>query len=549
MTTLALLGTSGAGAPGDTGASAATPGGPAASAVARAGNAAGAPLTLVSQTPWVSAAQPWFNIDLGVGSSQGAASGLHVSLTFYGRLNDSSQVQQAISGNPPTESLGRSISVPVSANTAGGLSASACVTVVPQSSTGAPTAGDGACPAGAPTLVLGCTPLKGTCGDVYPLTVALLRQGSSNPVAHFTSFLTYQEPSAVGATGPLRVALVLPVAGQGFDTMADALATRPDVAATLAVSPATVNTIDQQRSRGGTHALEQLEALPNDEVINDSYVPINLAALSEAGISGEITAQMQRGDDLLRTAGLEPEAGPWVDPASSFSQGDASNLATGLQVAGATQVVLSDSNLASGGLSNYTFAQPFGLDLGGTSPIPAAAVNSTLSARFTAHPQNPVLSAEQLLAALSFVHFEDPYLSNARGIVVAPPSGWRPSADFMHALLDGLSGNQVLSPVTLAQYFQEVPAGGGPNDREPTERHLQSGGETHGITHNAADRIGLARQQLASYADAVKPGHPPELTSLSDALLATEARGLSPAGRAAALGAYDKAFEGVTGKI
>jgi hypothetical protein len=212
-------------------------------------------------------------------------------------------------------------------------------------------------------------------------------------------------------------------------------------------------------------------------------------------------------------------------------------------------VVLNDNDLASGGLSNYTFAQPFALDLGGSSPIAAAAVNSSLSARFTANRQNPTLSAEQLLAGLSFVHFENAFLSNARGIVLAPPAGWRPSAVFMNALLDGLSGNQVLSPVTLDQYFQDVPAGGGPNDREPTVRHLQSGGETHGITHNAADRIGVARQQLGSYGDAVKPGHPPELTSLSDALLATEARALSSTGRVAALEAYDRAFAGVTSKI
>src|SRR6185437_2186432 len=169
--------------------------------------------------------------------------------------------------------------------------------------------------------------------------------------------------------------------------------------------------------------------------------------------------------------------------------------------------------------------------------------------RFTANPANQVLSAEQLLAGLSFVHFENPYLSNERGIVIAPPSGWRPSAAFLDALLGGLSNNQALSPVTLAKFFQDVPVGGGPNDREPTVRHLQSGAATHGFTRNAATRIAVARQQLGSYADAVKPGHPPELTSLSDTLLASEARGLSSTGRAAALSAYDKGFAGMTDKI
>ena len=62
-----------------------------------------------------------------------------------------------------------------------------------------------ACPAGAPTVTLGCTPGDGTCGDVYPVSVALERQGSTSPLARFTTFLTYQEPglsSSVGTGAP-----------------------------------------------------------------------------------------------------------------------------------------------------------------------------------------------------------------------------------------------------------------------------------------------------------------------------------------------------------
>ena len=133
--------------------------------------------------------------------------------------------------------------------------------------------------------------------------------------------------------------------------------------------------------------------------------------------------------------------------------------------------------------------------------------------------------------------------------MIAPPTGSQPSAGFLDALLSGLTGNQALSPVTLAQFFNQVPAGGGSEDREPTVRRLQSGAAADGITHSAADRIAVARQQLGSYADAVKPAHPAELTTLADALLTTEARGLSTKGRAAALGAYDREFDGLTSAI
>jgi hypothetical protein len=311
------------------------------------------------------------------------------------------------------------------------------------------------------------------------------------------------------------------------------------------VNPLTVSIIQATRSRAGLRALDQLAALSGDQVIDQSYVPINVAALSEAGIGNEIGAQVERGDDVLRSAGLRPGGGPWVDTASTFSQGDAGNLASGLQVAGSSQAVVSDSDLAPDNASPYTFAQPFTLDLGHGSTIPALAADSALSARFTATPGNPALAAEQLLAGLSFVHFENTFLRSPRGVVVSPPPGWHPSAAFMDALLAGLSGNAALSPVTLDQLFTQVPAGG---NRQPAERQLQAGPASHGITRSAADRIALDRQELGSFALAVA-GHPTNLTTLGDTLLTTEARGLSAAGRSSALSAYAKAFEGTTGQV
>jgi hypothetical protein len=507
--------------------------------------AAGPPLVLTSQTPWVTAAQPWFNLALGVSPAVGSASTLSVNLTFYGRLDDLSQLQQATSGAPTATPLLRLPPLPVTA-AARGLSAAACVTVVPDSSASVPASGPGVCAAGSHTLTLDCTPLTGKCGDVYPVSVALLRQGSSSPLARFTTFLTYQEPTAVSATGgPLRVGVVVPVTAAGMTTVADALTEHHDVPTTLAVSPLAVSAIATTRSREGQRALAQLTALSGDETIDQPYVPIDLASLSGAGISGEIGTQMLRGDEVLRSAGLRVDGGPWVDTASSFTQGDAGDLASGLQLAGASQAVISDDDLASGGVSNLTFAQPFTLDLGHGSTIPAVASDSTLSTRFTAERSNPVLGAEQLLAGLSFVHYENAFKPAPRGVVVDPAPGWQPSAAFMDALFAGLSGNPALKPETVSQLVADVPAGG---NNEPAVRQLQSGPAARGMTRGAAERIALDRQQLASFSQAVG-GHPTTLTSLGDTLLTTEASGLSVAGRNAALNAYAKSFEGATGQI
>ncbi|HEY1652800.1 MAG TPA: DUF6049 family protein [Acidimicrobiales bacterium] len=535
----ALLGTAPAAATGHSGGAAA--------AVVRA-TTDGPPLTLVSQTPFVTPTLPWFNMTLGVGRAAGSTNGLHVSVTFYSRLDSSSQLQQAISGTPDGTVLLRESDIPVSGGGAGSAAA-VCVPVQRDDADTPPASGVGVCAAGSKSLDLGCTPLSGTCGDVYPVSVALDRQNSTTPIARFTTFLTYQEadaPGSMGLGGPLQVGLVLPVANAATAaTVGTALADHRDVPVTLAVNPAGVEKSDRAQRKSAPHALEQLGSLGGEQTMDQPYVPIDLTAISEAGIASEIGTQMTRGDEILHAAGLRPTAGAWVDTTTSFTQGDSADLATGLQQAGASKLVLGDGDLASSGTSNYTFAQPFTLDLGHGSTVTAVAADSSLGARFTAEPSDPLLGAEQLLAGLSFIHFENASLSQARGVVVTPPSGWRASGPFLKTLLDGLSGNPALSPVTLDQLFSKVPVGG---NREPSTRRLQSGPATRGISRAAATRIALARQQLSSFSGAIS-GRPPEMQTLSDALLATEASDLTTARRTTALASYQKAFGAETGKI
>ncbi len=504
------------------------------------------PLTLTSQTSWVTPTAPWFTTNLAVGEGGVPAADLHVSLTFYSRVGDASQFEQAVGAVPQKSVLLRVPDVPVTGTGAARV-ATACVTVLPESTATAPAGGTGACPsADTTTLVLDCTPATGVCGDVYPMSVALLRQGDATPLARFTTFLTYQEPQGpVGADGPLRVGLVAPVLGASAPVMAGALAAHHDVPVSLAVSPRTASALAAAHSRDGTRTLAQLAGLSGDEVLSQPYVPVNLAALSEAGIAGEIQAQLDRGTQLLHQAGLHPETGLWVDTASSFSQGDAGNLASGLQVAGADQLVLDDDDLASGGSSSLTFAQPFSLDLGSSTDPTAMASDSNLNALFTASPGDPVLGAEQLLAGLSFVHFENTFEPDARGVVVSPPSGWQATTAFMDTLLTGLTQNPALKPLTLSDLMTQVPVGG---NREPATRRLQAGPAGHSITRAAGQKIAIGRQQLTSYSSAVS-GNPPALIGIGDLLLSTESQRLTGAGRTAALTVFDRAFAGETGKI
>jgi hypothetical protein len=141
---------------------------------------------------------------------------------------------------------------------------------------------------------------------VYPVSVALYRQGTAAPLARFTTFLTYQEPgvsASDGPDGPLRVALVMPISGR---LLPDQLVPRrrrartgggPDgdrsprtagVAVSVAANPATVASLVAGRQEGAARPITQLRALTtapvgDDQLIAQPYVPIDVAALANAG--------------------------------------------------------------------------------------------------------------------------------------------------------------------------------------------------------------------------------------------------------------------------
>jgi hypothetical protein len=534
---------------------------------ATAATSNGPVLTLQSETPVVTPAAPWFGLALNVRPiSSVAVANLHVTVTVYSRIGNMSQLQQSTAATPDKSVLSHLPNLPVT-STPLGLTALTCVTVLPDSSVAPPTpaAGTaGACAAGGTTVYLNCVPDNGTCSDVYPVSVALYRKGSSTALDRFTTFLTYVESIAAG-TGPLRVGLVMPVASApGGSTAAittsersvtesvvGLLSAHHDVDLTLAVNPATATDLLAHGGRAGARALSELAALAapvgNDEMLAEPYAPVNLAALSAAGLTSEIPAQVAQGNASLRQAGLHPSGGTWVDTTSTFTATQDTELATGLQAAHAKKIVLQDGNLAQAGPEDLTFAQPFSLDLGHGGHLTAAASNSQVDSRFNADPGDPELAANQLLATLSFIHYENASLPSFRGVVVSPPANWRPSRTFISTVLNGFEANPALSTVTLDGLFTQVPQGG--ND-EPGTRRLQSGTPPHGgsIPPATAARITTARAHLGSFAKATS-GHPAVLNQLGDQLLEAENGDLTPAGRSAALSAYEHHFSAVIGSI
>jgi hypothetical protein len=326
----------------------------------------------------------------------------------------------------------------------------------------------------------------------------------------------------------------------------------------LAANPATVANL-AAGGKKGRRAITQLRALTDapvgdDQLLAQSYVPIDVAELANAGLTDEIGAQMARGTALLDAAGLHPTSGTWVDTSSDFTAGGVSDLGDGLQAADADALILDDADLAplpTGPTvpKNLTFAQPFSLGVGDGRHVTAAGASSEVDALFTADPDDPVLAANQMIAALEFIHFENAYETDPRGVVVEPPASWQPSDPLLSTLLTELAGNPVLSPVTLSQFFAQIPKGG---NEEPASRHLQAGSlPKSGVIKAATARhLATARANLTSFSHAVGGHqHPTVFVELSDLLLATENRSFDPTERAAAFAVFIQRFGGVVNLV
>ncbi len=227
------------------------------------------------------------------------------------------------------------------------------------------------------------------------------------PSGRYSTFLTYQEPglsSSVGTGGALRVSVIMPLSAPFSpalstpskasltlqEAVAGTLFAHRNIPLTLAVNPATMVSLVTEGAKPGQRAKEQLATLTTapagDELIDQPYVPIDVAALAGGGLSDEIETQLLRGDSLLRQAGLHPTAGPWVDTSSTFTSTSAANLGLGLQAAHTDRLVLADDNLAPTGSDSLTFAQTFSLSLDRGTRVTAAGADSQLASFFDAAP-------------------------------------------------------------------------------------------------------------------------------------------------------------------
>ena len=490
-------------------------------------------LTLVSQTTWTTDRSP-FSMRVAVHGGESPAD-LDLRMTVYSRLRSRSAFATSQRGRGLGEALWSESSTVDQLGGSGGTY-QLCVPV-----DAAPPAG---CHASQPVY------LNGTEG-VYPVQVTLRRQGSSQYLAQMMTHLVLVPPTP--STVQLGVALVVPVAAAQplgtdgsrrldaatvgrLDTIADLLGEHDGVALTMVPDPATLSALADTGGAGARAVLGELrKGAGGMQVVGDPFAPVAPYDLVEAGLSGELSAQIQRGADIEHT-----ELGVRTNPATWLTTGpiDGPTLQA-LSAVGVGHVVISLDELQST-LTNQTPSQPYVLSAGGEH-MPALVADASLGADLAGSAQpagtaDPVLAGHELLADAAQTYFESP--STQRGVVALAPRLWQPSRQMTSVILDGLATSPILSSTSVDGIFSGVAA---------ASRYRQAAYPGRGsvlpaprIRRDRADQAALAGSTTAPL---------PAAVSMNDLVLQSEAAGNSRSLRNAYLSRAEAVLDGQRGLV
>jgi len=364
---------------------------------------------------------------------------------------------------------------------------------------------------------------------VYPVDVEL-RNADEQPLSSFRTVFVVAEADRPTVGERLRVAWVWPVTappsflaqggpdkevaaafrpGGRLGRMALALQDHPDVPVTLAPTAETVEAWRDAAAAdpGVQTTFDALRvAAATRTVLRGPYVPVDLPALLEHGLTGAVDDVLTRGDEVLGpTLGIVPDARTaLLAPASPGALGR-------LRIAGIDRVVVPAESLAPAPETRFTLAQPVTL----TAPIsPTASESATALVtdpglqRILESDLGPAQRAQLILGGLSLVALESPNVG--RVVTLLQPEDADDPTAFYEALLGGLRDHPFLRPASLPDAFDSVPvdppaisAGGGPGS---SQRELASLASDAPAVSAAEYRN--QRTRLNSFGALTRPGDP-----------------------------------------
>jgi len=187
-------------------------------------------------------------------------------------------------------------------------------------------------------------------------------------------------------------------------------------------------------------------------ILPGPYVPIDVPALTNAGLGSEVGIQLAQGAEALtsslgvradaRTVAVDPIDGPALDQ---------------LSASGVDRLVVDPSQLQPVS-TKLTPARPFTLQSTQGRTVTAAATDPALAGLLDGPDVAPALRAQRFLAGLSIIALEAP--NRSRGIVVEMPQQRNPDPAATQAVtwaLRGLRGNPLVRVLGVPKIFDEVP--------------------------------------------------------------------------------------------
>jgi hypothetical protein len=255
-----------------------------------------------------------------------------------------------------------------------------------------------------------------------------------------------------------------------------------------------------------------------------AYGNADLPALVRAGSGGEAQGAIEAGRNVL-TNGLGTAPGEslaWpVDGAV-----DGALLRT-LEQTGGDVVVLDPRHLPA---PEAAVTQNATVDLGGgPNPQRALVGDAGLSAALSdpRAASAPVEWAQRILAETAVVWLERPNSAGPRGILLAPPQGWRPSGTFFRSLVRGLRAASWLGLQQAAALADDVPQG--PAEGERRLATVTASDITAGLPPAYLTRVEQIRSRLDSFRRAVGNEYEPASGDFDQDLLIAQSSDWRPA--------------------
>ncbi len=300
---------------------------------------------------------------------------------------------------------------------------------------------------------------------VYPVRIELRDTLAGTVVGRFVTHLLHTPE--VHSTPKLALALVLPVhappalqpdgsrslpEGDVLTAMSQSVDAVRATPFSVAPTPETMAALAASTDPRAKAVLASVKAAAAERpVLTGPYVPVNLAALAEAGLDGEVAGQVTRGVSALGDlVGTRTDTRTWLAT-------DALDIASleALAGRGFDRVVAPEATLLPVADQRLTITRPFVLT-GRQTRVQAAAADAGLAAHFDRRGNQP-LQAYQMLADLMVVYLDRPGDAERRGIVAVPPSDWTPSPQFLDVLASGLSRSPIIEATSLDTLFATVP--------------------------------------------------------------------------------------------